>query len=550
MSIQNFQVPPQYFHPFSPTNHLFPYFYPTNFLTIHSNPFRMKKIPVLLFLMGCFVATHAQQAAPPPPPKAAKEEKAADLTIPFNPDNQVVTNHSTTIKGQKVPFSATTGTMPVWDEDGKAIAGLFYTYYERTDVKDRAARPLVISFNGGPGSASVWMHIAYTGPHLLTIDDEGYPVQPYGIKENPYSILDVADIVFVNPVNTGYSRAVIKEGVAAKFFGVNQDIKYLADWIGTFVTRTNRWASPKYLIGESYGTTRVSGLALALQNNQWMYLNGVILVSPTDLGIERGVAADFALNLPYFAATAWFHKMLPPDLQQKDLIDMLPEVENFTINELLPTISKGGFLDDAKRKETAAKMARYSGLSEKSILQNNLQVSTDFFWKELLRDKGFTIGRLDSRYRGIDRQDAGMRTDFNSELTSWLHSFTPAINIYLRNDLNYKTDLKYNMFGPVSPWDRTNDKTAENLRQAMAQNPFLHVMVQSGYYDGACDYFNAKYNMWQMDPSGKLKDRMSWKGYRSGHMMYLRKEDLQTGNEDIRQFIKQSLPKAGQAARY
>jgi carboxypeptidase C (cathepsin A) len=508
----------------------------------------MKKILIPLFLMGCLTMTQAQQT--PPPATAAKEEKTAAMTIPFNPDNQVVTNHTTTIKGQKVPFAATTGTMPVWDEEGKAIAGLFYTYYERSDVKDRAVRPLVISFNGGPGSASVWMHIAYTGPHLLNIDDEGYPVQPYGIKENPYSILDVADIVFVNPVNTGYSRAVIKEGVAAKFFGVNQDIKYLADWIGTFVTRTNRWASPKYLIGESYGTTRVSGLALALQNNQWMYLNGVILVSPTDLGIERGVASDAALNLPYFAATAWFHKMLPPDLQQKDLTDMLPEVENFTINELLPAISKGGFLEESKRKEMVAKIARYSGLSEKSILQNNLQVPTDFFWKELLRDKGFTVGRLDSRYRGIDRQDAGMKPDFNSELTSWLHSFTPAINIYLRNDLNYKTDLKYNMFGPVSPWDRTNDKTAENLRQAMAQNPFLHVMVQSGYYDGACDYFNAKYNMWQMDPSGKLKDRMSWKGYRSGHMMYLRKEDLQSGNEDIRQFIKQSLPKPGQAAKH
>jgi carboxypeptidase C (cathepsin A) len=508
----------------------------------------MKKILLPLFLIGCLTMTQAQQTSPPA--TAGKEEKTAALTIPFNPDNQVVTNHTTTIKGQKVPFAATTGTMPVWDEEGKAIAGLFYTYYERSDVKDRAVRPLVISFNGGPGSASVWMHIAYTGPHLLNIDDEGYPVQPYGIKENPYSILDVADIVFVNPVNTGYSRAVIKEGVAAKFFGVNQDIKYLADWIGTFVTRTNRWASPKYLIGESYGTTRVSGLALALQNNQWMYLNGVILVSPTDLGIERGVASDAALNLPYFAATAWFHKMLPSDLQQKDLTDILPEVENFTINELLPAISKGGFLEESKRKEMAAKIARYSGLSEKSILQNNLQISTEFFWKDLLRDKGYTVGRLDSRYRGIDRQDAGMKPDFNSELTSWLHSFTPAINIYLRNDLNYKTDLKYNMFGPVSPWDRTNDKTAENLRQAMAQNPFLHVMVQSGYYDGACDYFNAKYNMWQMDPSGKLKDRMSWKGYRSGHMMYLRKEDLQTGNEDIRQFIKQSLPKPGQVAKH
>jgi carboxypeptidase C (cathepsin A) len=512
----------------------------------------MKKI-LLLACMSCTIAMYAQpkpQTTTSTTTTVTKDEKPAGSAIPFNPDASVVTEHVTTIKGQKVPFVATTGTMPVWDEDGKPTAGIFYTYYERSDVKDRATRPLVISFNGGPGSASVWMQIAYTGPHVLTIDDEGYPIQPYGIKENPYSILDVADIVFVNPVNTAYSRAMSKEGQAAKFFGVNVDIKYLAEWIGTFVTRTNRWASPKYLIGESYGTTRVSGLALQLQNNQWMYLNGVILVSPTDLGIERGVVSDAALKLPYFAATAWFHKMLPADLQKKDLTEMLPEVEEFTINELLPAMSKGGFLEEQKRKEIVVKMSRYSGLSEKVLMQNNLDVPLQYFWKELLRDKGFTVGRLDSRYRGLDKQDAGNAPDFNSELTSWLHSFTPAINIYMRNDLNYKTDLKYNMFGSVSPWDRSNDRTGENLRQAMAQNPFLHVMVQSGYYDGACDYFNAKYNMWQMDPSGKLKDRMTWKGYRSGHMMYLRKEDLASGNEDIRQFIKQSLPKPGQAAKY
>ena len=512
----------------------------------------MKKIILFLVYTGYAMCTYAQtKSSNPPTPPVAKEEKSAvGSAIPFNPDASVITEHITTIKGQKVPFMATTGTMPVFDEDGKPSAGIFYTYYERSDIKDRTTRPLVISFNGGPGSASVWMQIAYTGPHVLNIDDEGYPIQPYGIKENPYSILDVADIVFVNPVNTAYSRAMNKEGQAAKFFGVNVDIKYLAEWIGTFVTRNNRWASPKYLIGESYGTTRVSGLALQLQNNQWMYLNGVILVSPTELGIVRGAVSEAALKLPYFAATAWFHKMLPADLQQKDLNDMLPEVENFTLNELLPAMSKGGFLEDAKRKEIVSKMSRYSGLSEKVLLQNNLDVPLQYFWKELLRDKGLTVGRLDSRYRGLDKQDAGDSPDYNSELTSWLHSFTPAINIYMHNYLNYKTDLKYNMFGSVYPWDRTNDHTGENLRQAMAQNPFLHVMVQSGYYDGACDYFNAKYNMWQMDPSGKLKDRMTWKGYRSGHMMYLRKEDLASGNEDIRQFIKQSLPKPGQAAKY
>jgi carboxypeptidase C (cathepsin A) len=485
----------------------------------------------------------------------AKEEKTNPIAtglpnIIFNPDKNVVTDHVTTIKGQRISYKATTGTMPVWDEEGKCIAGLFYTYYERTDIKDRYTRPLVISFNGGPGSASVWMHIAYTGPRLLNIDDEGYPVQPYGIKENPYSILDVADIVFVNPVNTGYSRAVSKDIPGSKFFGVRADIKYLAEWINTFVTRNDRWASPKYLIGESYGTTRVSGLALELQNAQWMYLNGVVLVSPTELGIARSGPVDAALRLPYFAATAWDHKMLPADLQQKDLTAMLPEVEDFTLNELIPAMSKGSSLPDDKKKNIADKMARYSGLSSKVILQHNLDVPVDFFWKELLRDKGFTVGRLDSRYRGIDREDAGEGPDFNPELTSWLHSFTPAINMYIRNELNYITDLKYNMFGNVSPWDRAGDQTGENLRQAMAQNPFLHVMVQSGYYDGACDYFNAKYSLWQMDPGGRLKDRLSWKGYRSGHMMYLRKQDLQTANDDIREFIKASTPKTGEAAKY
>ncbi|BFM44530.1 carboxypeptidase [Flavobacterium sp. CFS9] len=510
----------------------------------------MKKT-LLVFLLAGSIISSAQESKPKATPEApAKKEENSPSNLTFNPDSNVITNHMVTIKGQKVPYKATTGTMPVWDEEGKAIAGLFYTYYERSDVKDQASRPLVISFNGGPGSASVWMQIAYTGPSLLNIDDEGYPVQPYGIKENPYSILDVADIVFVNPVNTAYSRPTSKDIPTTKFFGVNADIKYLADWINGFVTRTNRWASPKYLIGESYGTTRVSGLALQLQNNQWMYLNGVILVSPTDLGITRGVVSNAALKLPYFAATAWYHKMLGSDLQSKDLTAMLPEVEDFTVNELLPALTKGGSLEESKRKEIATKMARYSGISEKVILQNNLDVPLDYFWKELLRDQGYTIGRLDSRYKGIDRKASGESPDFNAELTSWLHSFTPAINMYLRNNLNYKTDFKYNMFGPVHPWDRSNDKTGENLRQAMAQNPYLHVMVQSGYYDGACDYFNSKYDLWQMDPSGKLTDRMSWKGYRSGHMMYLRKADLETANEDIRTFIKQSLPKAGQPAKY
>jgi len=477
---------------------------------------------------------------------------AQDRKLPI--DTAVVTQHSVTIKGTAIGYSAKTGTQPVWDEMGKPIASLHYTYYTRNNIKNRAERPLLISFNGGPGSGSVWMHLAYTGPRILKIDDEGYPVQPYGVKQNPYSILDVADIVYVNPANTGYSRTIPEMGKEVdrkKFFGINADIKYLAEWINTFITRNNRWRSPKYIVGESYGGTRVMGLALELQNMQWMYLNGVIMVSPADYKVIRndGPVAG-ALNLPYFTAAAWYQKALPPELQQKDLMDILPESEDYTINTLIPALAKGGFLTNKDKQVIAKKMAYYSGLTEKEILEHNLVVPTSYFWKALLRDKsGYTVGRLDSRYLGIDKQLSGTRPDYSAELTSWLHSFTPAINYYLQEELKFKTDIKYNMFGPVRPWDNSDDNTRDNLRQAMAQNPYLNVMVQSGYYDGATTYFNAKYTMWQIDPSGKLRDRFSFKGYRSGHMMYLRKEDLENANNDIRDFIKRTSS-TGKSAKY
>ncbi|MCC1485343.1 S10 family peptidase [Winogradskyella immobilis] len=476
-----------------------------------------------------------------------------DLKIPV--DTSYVTNHTTTIKGQSITYKAMTGFQPVWDSEGYVTASLYYTYYKRTNVKDVNKRPLIISFNGGPGSASVWMHVAYTGPKVLNIDDEGYPIQPYGVKSNPNSILDVADIVYVNPVNTGYSRKVMmKDGKYADdsmFFGINADIKYLASWINTFVTRNNRWESPKYIIGESYGGTRVMGLALELQNSQWMYLNGVIMVSPADYKVLRtGGPVSSSLNLPYYTAAAWYHKMLPSELQSKDLLDILPEAENFAVNELIPAISKGGFISDVERKAIAKKMSYYSGLSEKVILQQNLDVPNRFFWKELLRDKtGQTIGRLDSRYIGIDKVETGISPDYSAELTSWLHSFAPAINYYIKNELGFSTDVKYNVFGNVGNWDRSNDNVRDDLRQAMAQNPYLKVLTQSGYYDGATTYFAAKYSQWQTDPSGKLKDRFSFKGYRSGHMMYLRNEDLINANDDLREFIKQSSAN-GKAAKY
>ena len=467
-------------------------------------------------------------------------------------DSSVTTQDQVTIDGQTIPYSATAGTQPVWNDDGDAIASLFYVYYKRSDVDDASERPIVFSFNGGPGSASVWMHIGYTGPRFLNIDDEGYPVQPYGVTENEHSILDVADIVYIDPVNTGFSRIVDDEVDRDHFFGVNADISYLAEWIDNFVSRHDLWTSPKYLKGESYGTTRVAGLARQLQNSHWMYLNGVILVSPTGMGLEPPAMNPRSqiLKLPYYAATAWYHDALDADLQEKDLYDILPKVEDFTVNEYLPAVAKGGFLEDDQKEAIAEAVSRYSGIDKQQVLNHNLTLPTSFFWKDLLRDEGKTVGRLDSRYRGVDRMDAGDSYDHDPALTSWNHSFTPAINHYLREHLNYQTDLKYNIFGPVHPWDRSGNNTADDLRSAMAQNPFLHTMIQSGYYDGATDYFSAKYVMWNMDRSGKLKDRLRFEGYRSGHMMYLRQEDLDTSNEHIREFIRESIPEDGGPAKY
>ncbi|MGI9547037.1 MAG: S10 family peptidase [Flavobacteriaceae bacterium] len=477
---------------------------------------------------------------------------AQERKIPV--DTTVTTQHSVAVNGTSFSYTATTGTQPVWDEQGQPIAALHYTYYTRNGVKNRQARPLLISFNGGPGSGSVWMHLAYTGPRILNIDDEGYPVQPYGVRHNPYSVLDVTDIVYVNPANTGYSRTIPESGEKvdrSKFFGINADVKYLAEWLNTFVTRNNRWSSPKYIVGESYGGTRVMGLSLALQNQQWMYLNGVIMVSPADYKVIRvGGPVSSALNLPYYTAAAWHQKALSPELQQKDLLEILPEAEEYTINTVIPAIAKGGFIGETEKNLVAEKMAYYSGLSKKEVLDQNLDIPTRYFWKALLRDRGgYNVGRLDSRYLGIDKKLAGTSPDYSAELTSWLHSFTPAINYYLQEELNFKTDIKYNMFGPVRPWDNENDNTRDNLRQAMAQNPYLNVLVQSGYYDGATTYFNAKYTMWQVDPSGRMKDRFEFKGYRSGHMMYLRREDLKQANDDIRAFILRTS-NTGKSAKY
>ncbi|WP_228694049.1 carboxypeptidase [Lunatimonas sp.] len=455
-----------------------------------------------------------------------------------------------TVNGKRIPYQVTVGTQPVYGKDGEIDAALFYTYYKRRDVDQVENRPIAFSFNGGPGAASLWMHLGYTSPKRLQISDEGYPIQPYGVVDNPHSIIDVADIVYIDPVNTGFSR-ILNDGKREDFFGVYQDIKYLAAWIDNFLSRQGRWRSPKYLIGESYAATRVAGLSGELQDHHGIYLNGVVIVSGTKM--ELPIASNEVLQIPNYAAVAWYHKKLPEDLQKKSLTEVLSEVEKYAIEQYLPAVERGGFIDENQKQEVAEKLARYTGLKKEFILNYNLAVPTSAFRKELLREEGYFLGLSDARYKGIDKVDAGDTfTGSPPEAAAWDNAFTPAINAYLRDDLKFKTDLQYQVSGSVFPWpwDRFTDGTGEKLRNAMMQNPRLEVLFQAGYYDMLVNYFRQMNGMWKLDPSGKMKDRLHFKAYESGHMMYVREEDLVTSTNDLREFIQQTIPQKGEPARY
>jgi carboxypeptidase C (cathepsin A) len=386
------------------------------------------------------------------------------------------------------------------------------------------------------------MHMGFTGPRKVVYDDEGMmPAPPFRLANNEHAILDVADIVFIDPVGTGYSRMAPGEDVH-KFHGVMEDIQSVGEFIRLYTTRNSRWDSPKFLIGESYGTTRAAGLVNHMQQRHQMYFNGVVLVSMTPLDYQAGTDLSFALWLPHYTATAWYHKALPPDLQAKPLKVVLDESEQYALGGYLDALTKGDALTAAERDSVAAQVGRYAGLSKTYVMQNHLRVDRARFRKELLRSRGLTVGRLDSRYTGIDRDAGGATNEYDPAMEAWNGPFAAVINDYFRDELKWETDQKYNVWGDVRPWRRdpaTN--TGEMLRAAMTQNPFLRVLVLAAYYDAATDYFTAEYVMSHLDPGGSIKDRISFAFYESGHMMYVRKSDLAKAKKDVADFVRQSL---------
>ncbi len=496
----------------------------------------MRTLPGLVLAAGLLALAPLPLAAQPA--KGAEPAAKAAHPAPEPQEKTSVTHHTARIGGQAVAYTAKAGTLVLHDDHEKPLASFFYVYYTRDNVADLAKRPIVYSFNGGPGTASVWMHLGFTGPRRVVYDEEGFMLQPpYRVMDNDDSILDVADIVYIDPVGVGYSKMAPGED-PHKFHGVLDDIKSMGDFIRVFTVREDRWKSPKYVIGESYGTTRAAGLAGYLQSTHQMYLNGVILVSTTGLSYERGDDVGFATSLPYMTATAWYHKKLPPDLQSKPLADVIAESEKFASGDYTTALFKGSRIGADERQSIAKGVARLIGCSPEFVLENNLRVEKSRFWKELLRDRNLTIGRLDSRYTGVDKDSGGERPEGDPAMWSWDGPFAGAVNTYFRDELKWETDDKYYIWGDVQPWRQDpRTKVGEMMRRAMTQNPFLHVMVMGGYFDGATDFYSAEYTMSHLDPGGALNKRVHFAFFPSGHMLYLKNAVRTQAKKDLADFI-------------
>ena len=491
--------------------------------------------------------TPNSQASPSPsasPQKSPEQPKAEEPPV--------VTKHEIRIGSRVLRYTATVGMMPIKNREGDIEARIFFTSYTVDNSGTSAPRPLLFSFNGGPGSASVWLHLGAIGPKRVKMLADGtMPAPPYQLIDNDATWLDQTDLVFIDPVGTGYSRAA-KPELAQKFFGLNGDIESVGEFIRMYLSRFERWTSPLFLAGESYGTTRASALSGYLID-RGIAFNGIVLVS-TVMNFETllfapGNDLPFIVILPSYTSTAWYHKKLSPDLQSKPLAQVLPEVEHWAANEYTIALGKGESLSAAERQEVIARLARYTGLDPSFIDNANLRVSLNFFRKELLRSEKRMIGRLDSRFIGYDASFASDSPDFDPSEAAIRPPYTSTFNQYVRSELGYKTDLEYYILGGgiTSPWNwNTNNgfvDTSTALRTAVAKNPYLKIFVASGYYDMATPYFATQYTLNHINIDPKLRQNFSTGYYEAGHMMYIDEKSLSQLRADVGKFIDQALRK-------
>lgn len=494
-------------------------------------------VTTLLAWNSVTVADEPADDAKPEKPAATEKSAASKQPVSNVPDASkppVVTEHSITINGKELAYKAEAGMLPLLKEDGSSRANIFYVAYT-VPGGDAAARPIMFCFNGGPGAAAVWLHLGGLGPRRARVnEDASLPPPPFELVDNEHTVLPVADLVFIDPVATGYSRAA-KDEKPEQFFGKYPDIAAMGEFIRLYTTRNKRWRSPKYLCGESYGVFRAAGLAAELQDRHGMFLNGLVLVSGlVDFGtISPGPSNDlpYAVYLPSFTAVAHVHGRLPADLQA-DRAKALAEAEAFASGEYVTALYAGASLPEAKHAEVAKKIARLTGLPEKLVLDHDLRVSPAVFGPKLLADDRLILGRFDAR---IARRDG-----FDPSFDAALGPLSAAMNAYVREELSFESDLPYRVLTGVGPWPQDENRyasTARDLGEAMSRNHHLRVLVQAGRCDLAVPYLSMRYSIDHLGIDPELLKNVTYADYDSGHMMYLHFPDLVKFERDLRAFV-------------
>lgn len=526
-----------------------------------------------LFALAAVVAVALAAPSPAQPePKGPDAKAEPDPRIVVYPESPSVTHHTITVRGEPLHYTARAGVLTLADRENKPTANIFFVSYRRTNeahadfekrlaawkeagaigaeptnYPDPATRPLTFSFNGGPGSSSVWLHLGIFGPRRVDyVDEKGNPgPPPYGVIDNEHTMLDLSDFVFIDPVSTGYSRA--EDGTSEKdFHGVESDIDSVAEFIRRFLSEEQRWRSPRFIAGESYGTTRASGLAQRLHDQHGIALNGVVLVSAAmqfgAIRFDTGNDLPYVLFLPTYAATAHYHGLLSPELQARPLAEFLEEVEGFAIGDYAAALAQGTNLSEADAQNIAERVASYTGLSAEYLGRARLRVEIGRFTKEVLRERGLTVGRFDTRFTGMDRDEAGERNDFDPSYAVIRSNYTESFNAYIREELGFKSDLPYEILTNVSPWSFApagNNRyldVAERLRAAMHQQPHLRVLLASGYFDLATPHFAADYVMSHMGLAPNLLANLTTRYYEAGHMMYVHRPSRERLKQDLDAF--------------
>ena len=480
--------------------------------------------------------------------KEAKDQKLKMLGL-----EPIETQHQLQLRDRTLRYTARAGTIPLKDDKDETEADIFFVAYELDGVEDRAQRPLTFAFNGGPGSSSIWLHMGALGPLRVRMEPEGWmPAPPYRAIPNEQTWLDQTDLVFVDPVGTGFSRAA-KEDLHKRFWSVKGDIESVGEFIRLYLTRYRRWSSPLFLAGESYGTTRAAGLAGDLVD-KGIAFNGIVLISTVlDMKAIRfllGNDLPFQLFVPSYAATAWYHDRLDEALQQRALADLMAEVEAWSESELTVALMKGDRIHTDERVAIAEKLARYTGLDPDYVVGTNLRINIHRFCKELFRGDKRSVGRLDSRFKGVEALAVTERPEFDPSMLAITPPYTATFNDYVRSSLGIETDLTYETLSMKVnqdwEWEKgTPTNTGEALRAAMAKNPYMKVFVGQGYYDLATPHFATQYMISHMNVDPALRHNVQMAYYEAGHMFYLDLESLAAFRSDVGEFIKSATAQQG-----